>query len=431
VSSNTIKPQNTPEFLVWYYIIGTYPMYLLGAQYVCATFLASYLTFYLLNKLWNQTENTPLAEKITISPSAWVWIIAMLVIEFALIVGHLNFSLGIDQIFRSSFMWYRNWGLLALFPLIGHLNIRSKIVYRAVCILCLQSLIIVIICSIAQFLKIEIFSYVSPLQAFGGVIDSYRVYLFYVIDENQPRLQLFAPWPPALGLVGNIYFCLAQQESNKKWRWLGMVGAVAMIFGSVSRLAIICLPLVIVSMWILTNLVRPWVHFLVGFVSTLLGIFSSTLISYLESFNDKFNKARSGSSEVRARLRRMALEAWWNEAPIWGHGRMESKGPAIVGHRPIGSHHAWFGTLYSHGLVGCIALAVPFAWSFINLLIKAQTNKQAKVGLSILLVLFFFTFAENIETLAYICWPGLLILGIAFKQEFIVDKGTSKTYELC
>lgn len=425
MSKISIKPQNLPESLVWYYIIGTYLIYLIGAQYVCATLLASFLTFYLLRKWWSQTEKTPLAEKITISPSAWVWIIAMLVIEVALIVGHLNFDLEISQILKSSLMWYRNWGLLALFPLIGHLNIRSKIIYRAVCILCLQSLIIAIICSLAQLLRIPIFSYVSPLKAFGGVLDSYSVYLFYVLDEHQPRLQLFAPWPPALGLVGNIYFCIAQQELDKKWRWLGMVGAVAMVFGSVSRLAIVCLPSIPILIWILTNLVRPWVHLLTGVVSTLLGIFSSTLFSTLENFNDQFTKARSGSSEVRARLGRMAQEAWWNEAPIWGHGRMEAKGPAIVAYKPIGSHHAWFGILYTHGLVGWIALAGAFLWSFIDLLIKAQTNEQAKVGLSILLVMFFFTFAENIETLAYLCWTGLLILGIAFKQEFIVKKSQS------
>ncbi|WP_199349428.1 O-antigen ligase family protein [Nostoc flagelliforme] len=355
----------------------------------------------------------------------------MLVIEVALIVGHLNFNLEISQILKSSLMWYRNWGLLALFPLIGHLNIRSKIIYRAVCILCLQSLIIVSICSLAQLLKIPIFSYVSPLKVFGGVIDSYKIYLFYVIDENQTRLQLFAPWPPALGLVGNIYFCIAQQELNKKWRWLGMVGAVTMIFGSVSRLAMLCLPLVLVSMWILMNLARPWVHLLAGAVSTLLGIFSSTLISTLENFNYQFTKARSGSSEVRATLARMAQEAWWNEAPIWGHGRIEATGPAIVGYKPIGSHHEWFGILYVHGLIGFIALAVAFLWSFIDLLIKAYTNEQAKVGLSILLVMFFFTFGESIEPLAYVCWPGLLILGIAFKKDFIVkqDKSDCIKYE--
>jgi hypothetical protein len=433
VSNNSIKPQNLPEKLVWYYIIGTYPIYLLGGQFVCATFLATFLTFNLLKKLWNQTEDTSIEEKIIISPSAWVWIVAILVVEIALIGGHLDFDLGIGQILKSSLNWYRNWGLFASFilagHLTGHLNIRAKIIYRSVCIFCLQSLIVVIICSLAQALKIPIFSYVSPLKAFGGVSDSYRIYLFYVLDEYQPRLQLFAPWPPALGLIGNIYFCIAQQEMNKKLRFFGMVGAVAMVFGSVSRLAIVCLPLILVSGWILSNLVRPWVHFLVGSVSTLLGIVSSTLISFLDSLKDQFNQARSGSSEIRARLRRMAKDAWLNEAPIWGHGRLEDKGSAYLAFKPIGSHHFWFGLLYTHGVVGCVALAVAFFWSFINLLIKSQTNENAKVGLNIILILFFFTFAENLETLAYITWPGFLILGIAFKESSSLFSGIDKQAE--
>lgn len=413
----SITPQTLPETLIWYYILFTYPFYLIGAQYIMASFLATFLGAYLFREWWNQTEDTPSDDRISISFSAWLWLIAVLVVEVTLIVSHLDFNLETSQILKSSFNWYRNWGLLALFPLIGHLKIRPEIIYRAVCILCLQSLFIVFICFIAQILRFPIISYVSPLKVLGGVGLSYNVYLFYVLDEGQPRLQLFAPWFPALGLVGNIYFCLAQQETNKKWRWLGMAGAIAMIFGSVSRLAIICLPLVAILMWLLTNVFKSWLHFLLGLFSGLAGILSSPLIQLLENFVEQFTKARSGSSEVRARLKRMAQEAWWNEARIWGHGRLEEKGPLVVGHMPIGSHHFWYGTLYTHGIVGFIPVVIAFGWSLIDLLIKSQVNQHARVGLSILLILFFFTFAENLDTLAYLCWPGLLMLGIAFKQK--------------
>ena len=416
-----LKPQNLPESLVWYYITGTYLLYLLGAQYVCATLLASFLTFYLIGKWWSQNQDTSIDERIFIPISVWVWIIAVLVVEFALIVAHLNLDLGLGQIIKSSFSWYRSWGLLALFPLIGCLNIRPQIVYRAICILCIQSLLIAAICTVAQLVKFPIFSYESPLKSFGGVIDSYSVYLFYVLDENQPRLQLFAPWPPALGLVGNIYFFLARQEANKKLRMLATIGAIAMVFSSVSRLAIVCLPGVVLLTWLLRNIFHPWLHFSLGSASVLLGIFSPTVLQILGDFKDRFNQARSGSSEVRARLNEMAKEAWWNETPIWGHGRMESSGPAVVAFRPIGSHHFWYGTLYSYGLVGATAIGIAFLWSFFDLLIKQKSNEYAQVGLSILLVLFIFTFADNVEALMYLCWPGLLMLGISLKQEPILS----------
>jgi hypothetical protein len=429
VSKNSIKPQNTPETLIWYYIIGTYPLYLLGAQYVLAPFLASYLVFILLKKWWNQTEETPDHERISISLSAWIWIFAMLAIELALLVAHLNFNLGIPQILKSSLMWYRNWGLLALFPLAGHLNIRPSLIYRAVCILCFQSFFLTIIASLALILHIPPLNYTSSLKAFGGVIQSYRVILFYMLDHGEPRLQLFAPWPPALGMVGDIYFCLVLQERDKKWRWFGIVGSVAMIFASVSRLAIMCLLIIPGSVWLLTNFLRPRVQFALGFVSLISGMFFPTVINFLDTLKERFDKARSSSSKTRAILRNMARERWLSDAPIWGHGRIEAKGPAIVGKIPIGSHHTWFGILYAQGLVGCIALAVALLWSFIDLLIKAQTNENAKVGLRIVLVIILFTFAENIEALAYIYWPGLIILGNAFKEEELSVYQTTEQFE--
>lgn len=411
------KPQNLPETLIWYYILYTYPIYFIGGQYLLATFLATFLTYFLLKKWWNQTDETPPSERIIISSATWVWIVAVLIIEISLIIGHINFDLEITQILKSSLNWYRSWGLIALFLIIGHLNIRPQIIYRAACILGLQSLIAFIICMLAQVLKIPIFSYDSPLKLFGGISDSYTVYLFYVLDEYQPRMQLFAPWPPALGLVGNIYFLLAQQESQKRWRWLGMIGALSMIIGSLSRLSIISLPIVLFSTWLLTSILRPKLYFIMALCSAFLGMFATTIMRNLQDFKDQFNQARSGSSEVRERVQEMAKEAWLNEAPIWGHGRMADKGPAVVAYKPLGSHHFWYGVLYTNGLVGGIASAVAFLWSFIDLLIKTQTNDYAKVGLSILLVLFLFTFAENIDTLSYMYWPALIILGIAFKQK--------------
>jgi hypothetical protein len=425
VSKTPIKPENLPERLIWYYLIGTYLFYLLGAQSVVAPILATFLIFYLLNKWLNQTEKTSTDEKIKISLSSWVWFIATLVIEFALIVGHLDFDLGTSTIIRSTSNWYRGWVLFTFFIFAGHLNIRPQVIYRATCIVCLQSLIVLLVASLAILAKIPPIVLTSPLKVFGGNLESYNIVLFYIIDEGKARVQLFAPWAPALGFVANIYFCFALQESNLKWRWFGLFGSVAMIVLSVSRLAIITPPIVLGSVWLLTNFFRPWVQLTAGFISMILGIFAPMVIDFLEMFKEQFHKARAGSSEVRAALRRMAKDAWWNEAPIWGHGAIELRGPALVGHIPIGTHHTWFGTLYTQGLVGCAALAVAFLASFIELLTRAQTEQNAKVGLSVILVILLFTTADNIDTYSYLYWPGLVILGIALKPNSVLTDTTS------
>ncbi|MEI2580823.1 O-antigen ligase family protein [Scytonema sp. PRP1] len=413
-----MKPQNLEEKVVWYSLIGTYGFYFIGAQYILTPALAWLLTLYLGKKVWSQTENTPTKEKVAIPFSVWIWVIFMLVMEVALIIAHINFDLGIPKIITSTINWARAWPLMALFPLIGCLNIRPQLLYRAVCIICLQSLILIPIFYLAYTLHLPNNLYTSPLRLLGGNgVEYYNVVLYgFEEDTNQTRLQLFAPWPPALGLVANIYFLLACQESDKKWRLIGMIGSVAMIVSSFSRLSILSFATIPLLTWVLVNFTQPLVPITTGVVSFFAAIFAPLLINFLETFKEQFSKARAGSSRIREILGRIALHRW-NEAPIWGHGIIEPRGTRITAFMPVGTHHTWFGLLFEKGLVGLIALAVPLLWSFIDLLYKAQKNTTAKLGLSVLLVLFFFTLGERIEGLAYLYWPGLVIMGMGFKAK--------------
>jgi len=63
-------------------------------------------------------------------------------------------------------------------------------------------------------------------------------------------------------------------------------------------------------------------------------------------------------------------------------------------------------------------LAIPLLWSFIELLLKAQTSRPARTGLGMIMLLFLYTFGENLEILAYLFWPGLVLIGIAHKEPF-------------
>ncbi|MBW4602988.1 MAG: O-antigen ligase family protein [Calothrix sp. FI2-JRJ7] len=413
-----MKPENLEEKIVWYCLIGIYGFYFLGAQYILMSLVAWLLTLYLGKKLWNQTENTPTNEILIIPSTVWVWIISMLVMEVALFMAHVNFDLGVPKLITSSINWARTWAYMALFPLIGCLNIRPKLLYRGVCILCLQSIIIIPIFYLAFTLHLPPTLYTSPLRLIGGNGEElYNVVLYGFEEETyQTRLQLFTPWPPALGLVGCVYFFLACQESNKKWRFIGMVGSIAMIIASFSRLAMLCLVIVPLLTWFLVNFTQPKVQITTGVVGFFTGIFAPPLINFFQTFKEQFSKARASSSRLREVLGRVALERW-KEAPIWGHGIVDPRGPAFTKHMPIGTHHTWFGLLFDKGLVGLFALAVPLLWSFVDLLYKSYKNPTARVALSVLIVLILFTFGERIEGLAYLYWPGLVIMGIAFKEK--------------
>lgn len=418
-----MKPQNLEERVVWYSLIGTYGLYFLGAQYVLVPALAWFLALYLGKKLWTQTKD-PLDKQVTIPPTVWVWFISILIMELALILGHLAFNLGVVKIITSSvFELAKVNALLALCPFIGCFNIRPQLIYRAVCIICLQSLILIPLCYLASILHLPDILYNSPLRIIGRGGDIFYNVSLYLIDSDTKgvRLLLFAPWAPALGLVANIYFFLALQESDIKWRWIGMIGSIAMAVVSVSRLAVLCLPIVLFLTWGLTNFVQPVPQIAAGVVSVLTGMFASPIIDLLETFKEEFTSARASSSRVRNFIQEIGLYRWRKEAPIWGHGTLEA-GPKLVENMPIGSHHTWIGLLFTKGLVGCLALAVPLLWSFIDLFIKAQKSKTARVGLSMVLVLFVFSFGENIEGLTYLYWPGLLLMGIAFKEVTYVKR---------
>jgi O-Antigen ligase len=416
-----IKPCNLPEALVWYYIVGTYGIYYIGGLYLFAPLLAIFLTGYLLKKWWVQTPETPEDEKIYISIPAWVWLICMGIIAIAVVVGGVETDLPASKIiFTLVNRWFKTFVLMALFPLIGHLKIRSELVYRAACIFCIQSLVLVVIFSIlSNLFDTSIYSYVSPLEKFGGGSLYYEVRIFgAILDVSEKRLQMIAPWPPALGLVGDIFFCLCLQEKDLRLRILGMAGASALVISSVSRAAIVCLPLIPLLSWSLSNFLKPWVMFL--FSGSLLGttLFLSEIQEKFKTLTSSINEYRGGSTKARDLLKQLALDGW-KESPIWGHGTMTANGPASVGYRGIGSHHTWYGVLYAYGIVAAIPLAIAFLWSFFDLVTKVGTHKNAVVGICILFVLLIFSTVDNIDTLAYLYWPGLLMLGICFREEYI------------
>lgn len=417
----TIKPQNLEERLVWYTIVGTYGFYFLGAQFIWVPILAYFLGLRVCKKLWDQTEDTPDEEKISIPISVWLWIISMLVMEIALIMAHIDFDLGWSKMtFTTVNAWARTWALMGLFPLIGCLNIRPQLIYRAACILCLQSLVLTIVCYILNFANIPDPAYVSPLSIFKGPINNYMVDMFVLGgdagEDRQFRLQLFTNFANNLGVVGNVYFFITSQEANKKWRLIGMIGAVAMVVGSGSRSTVFSLALVPILTWLLTNFTAP-IQIAAGISALITGMIAPQVIDFLDNTWNKTIKGYRGSSAlVRKRLKEVALDRW-TEAPIWGHGVLAERGPKYTENMPIGSHNQWPDLLYIKGIVGFTAFLVVMLWSTTELIIKAQKSAIAKAVLSIYLGFWVASSALDIEASAYLYWPGLILSGIAFKEK--------------
>jgi hypothetical protein len=422
-----VKPQNLPEKLIWYYITWNYFIYLIGAQFVLAPLMAWFLLGYLIFKWWWQDEDTPQVEQIHLSTASCVSVVSMLIVAIVFLIGSLNFEEDYYVIARNFFNgWIRMWSLLVIFPLIGHLNIRPQIIFRAVSIFCSQSLFLVMLFwAIAFATGGYSFHYVSPLVKFGGLLNYYTVVIGNWVDVNEWRVQMIAPWATAMGLVGTIQFFLVLQEPDKRWRYCGMAGAILTILSTSSRTAIVGLPIVFMLSLIFSRMRDPVAFFVSGFSSFFLTIFMDPILNFVGDFISGFKKYRQGSTNAREDLQFLALEAWKKDAPIWGHGSFSQYGSKLTGGHSVASDNTLYGVLFQLGILGGISLAVTLISVFFGLIQKSVVNTHTKTGLEILGVFAIFLLTENIEASAYLYWPGLVMLGILLKGEPI-----AKTFSL-
>lgn len=417
---STIRPETIEERLIYWSIVGTWGLWIIGGLYVLAPVLGWILVGLGASRIIMRGDAAGVANK-PFPIGVVVWMVGMAGMLVTLVVGHLSFNLGLAQLLKSSIGWAKGWALLAVFPLAGAmLQIRPRLIYRAGCILALQTLLITPLLVGASFLNIPGRLYVSPLFLIGGPGPEFFDVELYSYDgtTGNPRWRFFAPWAPAAAFVANIYFIFAIAERDRKWKWCGIVAGIFMCVLSQSRLGLITGPAVLGLTFILSNLTRPYILALGSFVGTICGLMLGVIIETISQLLDDIAGARAGSTRVRKILANIAVERWRSDAPLFGHGVVE-RGPHIVEYMPIGSHHSWYGLLFVKGVFGFVALALPMAWSLLELTVRAQASRTARSALSVMLVLSFYSFGENLEILAYLFWPGLIVVGIAFRQQLV------------
>jgi len=413
-----IVPETFEERMIWYAITGTWICYAFGALYVLAPALAWTLMFWIAWKAYVESSDTPPRDRIRVPIGAWVWIGGMLLMLLGLIVGHINYSLGVAQTLKSVMGWVKGWALMAVFPLIGGtLSIRPQILYRASNRLALQTLCLLPLFLLAPILHLPAHIYVSPLLALGGPgPEFFEVQLYGREFEGGLRWRFWTPWAPAAGFVANVLLILGMQDRNWGWKACGLAASVAICLLSQSRLALIAMLVTPTVAFALSRIGRPVTAFSAALLAAAVAIMFQPLLDLVSLMKSRFAEARAASSRVRATLGRIAYQRWKDEAPVFGHG-IVVRGPHLVEYMPIGSHHTWFGLLYVKGLLGFFALLLPMVWSSVEMIAKAQSSRLARAGLCIVITIWLYTFGENLEILVYLFWPGLILLGLAFRQK--------------
>jgi hypothetical protein len=412
-------PQNLAERLISLTIQSTWLLWLIGGLYIVGPVLGWTLAALAVHQLYvapGQAESKRAPKPGTII-RLWLWgMLAMLVVLW---IGHSNFDLGAAKTIKSSIGWAKGWALLALFPFAASvLSIRPKVIYRAVCKLGLQTLVVLPVFVAAPFLGLPETLWVSPLQIVGGSGPEYFAATLYTIEPGAgtPRWQFFAPWSPAAGMIAVVFVLLSTQDKEFGWKSVGIIAGLALAILSQSRLALVALIVTFPVLFMLGRTRNPFIWIAAAPLVLFAGFFGPTLIEFADQLMSDFRGARADSSRVREALGRIAVERWSNEAPWFGHGVVEN-GPHMVEYMPIGSHHSWYGLLFVKGLAGVMALAVPLTASAAVLAAKGISGQLARTAFGLVLVLVLYSFGENLEILSYLYWPALVVIGLALKNQ--------------
>ncbi len=411
-----VQPETLEEKIVSSAIVWTWAFWLFGALYVVGAALGYVLLMVAGLRYLGLMEGGP--KRIAIPFGVVLWIIGMAAMLVALVIGHIDFELGTGKLIKSTIGWAKGWALLAVFPLAGAvLAIRPQVLYRAGSKLGVQTLILIPFFFMAAQLGLPKDLYVSPLVYIGGTGPEFFDVTIYAVDDTTGKLRwrFFGPWATATAFVFSIYFLFALFERSIAWKVATVVTAVIVCWMAGSRSAIVALPIVIAALLAISNAHRPAVLIFAAFAVTIAVLMTDHLIMAFEDSQSAFNSARAASSRVRAVLNNIGYHRWLTEAFWFGHGTVEP-GPHLVQFMPIGSHHTWYGLLFVKGLVGFLALAVPLGWSLVELSLKAQRDRVARAALSIVLAIAMFSFADNLEIVTYLIWPGLLLVGIGLRR---------------
>lgn len=408
-----------PERIVYKTLVWTWGLYAFGSLYVVGPVLAWTLGGLAVMALYiGPAMREDLRPTGRVPGMIWLWFAGMSVMLVALWVGHMNWGFGMGGTIKSSIGWAKGWALMALFPLAGAvLQIKREVLIRAHCKLALVTLILLPILAIAPSIGLPERIFTSPLKVVGGPGPEYFTVYFYTLDPSSwtPRWQFYAPWSPFAGLLGVIMVLFALEEKHRGWLLVGCLAGVAMILMSKSRMSLVALVVASVGPRMMPLLLKTWAWMLGASVAASMAALWVPLMGAIQAFISNFKASRADSTRVRATLQRIAHERWEAEAYWFGHGRV-APGPHIVEYMPIGSHHTWYGLLFVKGLVGFLALAVPFFVHLFITLKDATVHAQGRLPLGIMIVLLNLSMGENIEIEAYLMWPALMLLGIHLRE---------------
>ena len=412
-----IKRRNKYEELIWWSIICTIPIWVMGGVYI----LGSILGWILCILKIMENRYIPKQNSFQLNLLIVAWLIGALILLVSLLIGHYNFELGLLTTIKSTIGWAKGWALFPLYIIGGLLPIRQEIITRAVAINCIYMLCVLVLGALLYLLGVEGSLFTSPLRIVspGNSEAFFDFSLFYRdLATNALKIRLFTPWSPALGLLANIYFWIIINETNRKIKMISILSVIILCIVSGSRAAILGITVIPCIIFIVRKFKGYLFFYACSIITLIFSIYYHFIITVASDTWQQVRNLRSDSSRVRSLLTQISLERWLGDAFWWGHG-IVVKGPKLVEYTLIGTHNTWVHLLYAKGFIGLIAFLLPMLilllLSLGNLLSKKE-DRLSTSCLGISMVLWQYTISENLEMLVYLYWPGLILVGICIAK---------------
>lgn len=399
------------ETVLFYGLSLTWVWYLFGALYVVAPAIGWSLLALWLWRCFEPESEFPNTRPTTI---VVLWSLGMVVMLLALLIGHVNWNLGLFPTIKSSIGWMKGWALFSIFILVGAcMQVRISVLTSAATRVALHTLFLVPLFILAPKTGLPSTLYVSPLKIIGGPgLEYFSVQLYGQAFDGGVRWRFFAPWAPAACVAFGALLPLLLRNVDAKVKALCILATTMVVVMTKSRLGLVSIPFVLIAGFWSFRLFDSRVLIGTSVLVFIVCLTADLWLPFLLQQVDNIRSMRSDSSYVRDTLANIAIHRWITEAPVWGHGAVE-RGPHLVEYMPIGSHHTWYGLLFVKGAVGFAALVVPLIYTLAELLLKAQRSDVARTAFLCMLFLSLTTFTENVEIVAYLVWPAFVVIGIA------------------
>lgn len=415
---------DTIRAVVAYFVLSPV-LWLLGVQLIAS----AALLIFLISRRWPDNAETNLVFT--------VWVIAAFAQASSVFY---NWSLSSDTVttlVRQLLAFHIiGWLLVGILLMAGQAwQLSQERVVRSLMVFGLYIIIMSIVAlAIAAIGSMGSFSLPTPMRILLGEGSDRYTAAHMFIRENSfgqklPRLTVFFPYPTALGLSGIAMFLIALCERNPWWRSVGLAAGLCGVVLSYSRAAIVILPLAFLVFCVLRGKVARWMPIalsvggLVAIGSLLVGL---NPIDALTELTGAFFEARSGSSAARAILNQTNWQEFL-DSPVFGHGWCCTVSVHPKEYLPIGTHSAFYGTLYTGGVLTFGSLVLAVLVTSISVLREAlQGRDDAAASLAMLLALTLYGYGESLFDLVLPCMFIFLFIGSSLPGEKQIHSSLSQ-----